>query len=259
MAKILYCGDAFVQTGFGRVAEYLLPALAKEHEVHVLLERPPTTFRLLKGRTRRQGPVAVLGQVLFQVLIAKPQHALSRGRITEIFTKNALDTTPIPLASVTAVDTVNSMPCWNAIQTLAPKVVVINGTRILSRRTLEHIPVPVLNMHVGITPRYRGVHGAYWALVQGEPEHCGVTVHLVDEGVDTGAVLYQTTITPTSRDNFSTYPSLQLAAGIPLLIRGVQEALSGKLSTVPGAPGDTRWFHPTLWQYLRHRFGRGVK
>ena len=36
MAKILYAGDAFVQTGFGRVAEYLLPALAKEHDVHVL-------------------------------------------------------------------------------------------------------------------------------------------------------------------------------------------------------------------------------
>jgi D-inositol-3-phosphate glycosyltransferase len=36
VAKILYVGDAFVQTGFGRVAEYLLPALAKEHEVHVL-------------------------------------------------------------------------------------------------------------------------------------------------------------------------------------------------------------------------------
>ena len=36
MARILYAGDAFVQTGFGRVAEYLLPALAKEHEVHVL-------------------------------------------------------------------------------------------------------------------------------------------------------------------------------------------------------------------------------
>lgn len=36
MARILYCGDASVQTGFGRVAEYLLPALAKEHELHVL-------------------------------------------------------------------------------------------------------------------------------------------------------------------------------------------------------------------------------
>lgn len=36
MAKILYCGDCGVQTGFGRVAEYLIPALAKEHEVHAL-------------------------------------------------------------------------------------------------------------------------------------------------------------------------------------------------------------------------------
>jgi D-inositol-3-phosphate glycosyltransferase len=36
MARILYCGDNGVQTGFGRVAEYLIPALAKEHEVHAL-------------------------------------------------------------------------------------------------------------------------------------------------------------------------------------------------------------------------------
>jgi len=36
MAKILYCGDAFVETGFGRVAENLLPALAEHHEVSVL-------------------------------------------------------------------------------------------------------------------------------------------------------------------------------------------------------------------------------
>ena len=36
MAKILYAGDVGVQTGFGRVAEYLIPALAKEHEVHAL-------------------------------------------------------------------------------------------------------------------------------------------------------------------------------------------------------------------------------
>jgi glycosyltransferase involved in cell wall biosynthesis len=36
MQKILYCGDAFVETGFGRVAENLLPALAKEYEVVVM-------------------------------------------------------------------------------------------------------------------------------------------------------------------------------------------------------------------------------
>jgi D-inositol-3-phosphate glycosyltransferase len=36
VAKILYCGDVGVETGFGRVAQYLIPALAREHEVHAL-------------------------------------------------------------------------------------------------------------------------------------------------------------------------------------------------------------------------------
>lgn len=36
MAKILYCGDCAVQTGFGRVAESLLPKLAEKHEIVVL-------------------------------------------------------------------------------------------------------------------------------------------------------------------------------------------------------------------------------
>jgi hypothetical protein len=36
MAKILYAGDLGVQTGFGRVGEYLVPALSKHHEVHAL-------------------------------------------------------------------------------------------------------------------------------------------------------------------------------------------------------------------------------
>ena len=36
MAKILFCADVGVQTGFGRVSEYLIPVLAKHHEVHAL-------------------------------------------------------------------------------------------------------------------------------------------------------------------------------------------------------------------------------
>ena len=45
---------------------------------------------------------------------------------------------------------------------------VVNGTRILSRRMLESIDAVFLNMHVGITPKYRGVHGGYWALANGD-------------------------------------------------------------------------------------------
>lgn len=36
MAKILFCADVGVETGFGRVSEHLIPMLAKDHEVHAL-------------------------------------------------------------------------------------------------------------------------------------------------------------------------------------------------------------------------------
>jgi len=138
--------------------------------------------------------------------------------------------------------------------------VVVNGTRILSKRLLGCIDAVFINMHAGITPLFRGVHGGYWPLAQGQPEHCGVTVHLVDPGIDRGKVLGQALIQPTPEDNFTTYPLLQLAAGIPLMLRAVQGALDGAPETVPHPPGSSmQWYHPTLGSYLKTFASRGVK
>ena len=51
---------------------------------------------------------------------------------------------------------------------------MINGTRIISKATLGCVPAVFINTHVGITPTYRGVHGGYWSLVEGERARCGV-------------------------------------------------------------------------------------
>ena len=114
-------------------------------------------------------------------------------------------------------------------------------------------------MHAGITPMYRGVHGAYWALINNDSENCGVTVHLVDEGVDTGNVLYQANISVNRRDNFATYPLKQLAKGMPLLIMAVQQALSNTLSSYERSGKSVQWYHPAIWEYLYHRIFRGIK
>ena len=64
------------------------------------------------------------------------------------------------------------------------------------------------------------MHGGYWALVSGHPEACGVTVHLVDEGIDSGGILAQSVITPGPADCFVTYPLMQLGVGLPVAPRG---------------------------------------
>lgn len=139
-----------------------------------------------------------------------------------------------------------------------PGVVLVMGTRLIAQATLLAAEAPFVNYHAGITPKYRGVHGAYWARATCDAANCGVTVHVIDAGIDTGAILYQERISPGPADNFSTYPYLQLAAGLPLLARAGKDALEGDLAPLTVDLPSKLWSHPTLWGYFAAGFGRGV-
>ena len=117
------------------------------------------------------------------------------------------------------------------LTSLRPVLVVVNGTRIIATRVLESAGCPVVNLHAGITPRYRGVHGGYWALAEHHPEWVGTTVHLVDPGIDTGGVLAQSVFDVTGEDSFATYPYLHLVHGLPLLGDQVDKVMAGAPSS----------------------------
>jgi methionyl-tRNA formyltransferase len=115
-------------------------------------------------------------------------------------------------------------------------------------------------MHAGITPRYRGVHGGYWALAEQRMDLCGVTIHLVDSGIDTGSILAQATIRPTGDDDFATYPLLQLAAGLPLLLDSVERLGRGDRRTIaPPTTESALRYHPRASEYLWSRWKLGVR
>jgi len=78
---------------------------------------------------------------------------------------------------------------YHGAQASHPDVVVVNGTRIIAEKVLHSVPATFLNTHSGITPLYRGAHGGYWALVKKDRANCGVTIHVVDAGIDTGGIV----------------------------------------------------------------------
>jgi len=165
----------------------------------------------------------------------------------------------MPGEIITHVDSVNSEAFVQRIREAEPDIIVVNGTRIIAKHILEQLTCPIINVHVGITPLYRGVHGAYWALTQNDRAHCGVTVHMVDAGIDTGGILQQATIEPGHDDNFVTYPYLQFAKAVELVKKAVPEVLAGSYSIKPVPEGKSKlWYHPTIWQYLKYRL-KGVK
>lgn len=70
-------------------------------------------------------------------------------------------------------------------------VVVLAGyLRILSPRVVARYRGRILNVHPADTARHQGLHGYEWAFDQRLPA-TQITVHLVDEGLDTGRVLAQ--------------------------------------------------------------------
>jgi folate-dependent phosphoribosylglycinamide formyltransferase PurN len=235
--------------------------LRRRFEVRrVLLEEPLPRRTFLRRRVDRLGLRVVAGQLLFRLLVVPILERSSRARLAELKRSWDLDDRPLDPGDVTRVPSVNSPEVRDVLRRLAPDVVVVNGTRLVSRETLSAIPAAFLNLHAGITPRYRGVHGGYWALQQRDREHCGVTVHVVNDELDGGPILAQARIEPTPRDSFVTYPLLQLAVGLPLLTEAVEHVVSGEPRRPEPAQGPSKvWSHPTLRQYLAARRALGVR
>ena len=75
-----------------------------------------------------------------------------------------------------------------------PDLVVCAGfMRLLGRPVLERFPHRVVNTHPALLPAFPGAHAVPDALAYGV-KVTGVTVHLVDEGVDTGPVIAQAAV-----------------------------------------------------------------
>ncbi len=50
-----------------------------------------------------------------------------------------------------------------------------------------------VNIHMGLSPYYRGSSCNFWALFDGKPAHVGATIHLLSKGLDSGEMLFHVT------------------------------------------------------------------
>lgn len=239
------------------VANYLHNSLPN---LIVITEDRPSRISLVRRRARRLGWITALGQVLFVIVLMPLLRRQGRKRRREILSATGLDERPFRESY--RVSSVNSTETSGLLRALDPVLVVVNGTRIISSAVLESVDCPFINLHAGITPLYRGVHGGYWALASGRPEEIGTTIHLIDKGIDTGTVLARAYFDTTPHDSIITYPYLHLAAGLPAMESQIALAVKGE-ALLPTEEqlreGSHLFTHPTIWGYLRQWLVRGVR
>jgi folate-dependent phosphoribosylglycinamide formyltransferase PurN len=87
------------------------------------------------------------------------------------------------------VDDLNGAESVAALQRMQTEILLLGGVPIIRANVLSVPKICTLNVHMGLLPEFRGVNVAEWSVFCGAP--VGVTVHQVDPGVDTGAILYR--------------------------------------------------------------------
>lgn len=215
----------------------------------LVTEEPESKWCLVRRRARKLGWLNAVGQLATMAIVRLGKRALGT-RIQRQISRQRLEVEPPRGQKVVTVPSVNSEAFVQAIADLRPGLVFLAGCRLMAKGTLRRMPCPVINYHAGITPKYRGMNGGYWALATGEPEQFGSTVHLVDDGVDTGPVLRHVRCAPEPGDTIITYPYTLAAASRAACVSAVEDVLTGHLEAIPATGESRQWYHPPIWTYL---------
>ena len=79
-----------------------------------------------------------------------------------------------------------------------------------------------INLHASLLPNYRGAAPINWVIINGETE-TGVTTFMIDEAIDSGALLLQKEQSIEATDTFETLHQKLLVLGAPLLCETLEQ------------------------------------
>jgi methionyl-tRNA formyltransferase len=217
---------------------------------------------VLKKRLRWGNLISLANQTLLIIYRLIVESRRDKRAVKEIFSDKPTDYIEKDDIDIFEVKDVNSEAVKDYILSKAPQLAVVSGAPLLKKRIIEAAKGNIINLHPGFAPQYRGRYGAYWPIYNKEPELVGVTVHYINGGIDTGAILLQQQIDYSPDDTLKTITYKQHRTGVDLLIKCLKdyERLSSQAyhkNDCPSknylAPGLTHYLKARRWLKLREK------
>lgn len=85
---------------------------------------------------------------------------------------------------------INTSYVYETVKAFNPEAMFVFGSSIIGSKLLL-LPPPgrFINLHLGLSPYYRGSGTNFWPFVNEEPEYAGSTLLHIDTGIDTGDII----------------------------------------------------------------------
>jgi len=117
---------------------------------------------------------------------------------------------------------INSSNVLNIVREEKPDMIIAAYFDQIINKDLLKIPTfGILNIHMSMLPKYRGVKPVFWALNNNEST-TGISIHLMDEGLDTGDIIAQKEISISPEDSMDLLSIKISKIGSRLLIDSVE-------------------------------------
>lgn len=169
-------------------------------------------------------------------------HFAERARQEELyFGHDAAPVADSPNTRVLPISTatLNSAATLAFLESAGVDAVAVFGTNLIRSPLLERFGGRMINLHLGLSPYYRGTATNFYPLLYGEPEYVGATVHLIDRGIDAGPILHHARPDITADDMPHTIGCKAIQAGINKMLLALRELDEGRLRPVPQWPVAT--------------------
>jgi methionyl-tRNA formyltransferase len=131
----------------------------------------------------------------------------------------------------------SASPGLEAIARLNPEIgLSVMFGYLLKPDFLALLPKGCINLHTGYLPYNRGAYPNVWSIVDQTP--AGVTLHYIDQGVDTGDIIRQNHVQVSPADTGETLYRKLEAAGLQLLRGAWPEIREGRIQRTPQLPAS---------------------
>jgi methionyl-tRNA formyltransferase len=190
--------------------------------------------RKLRTTWRRLGTVET-SKLLLQKITMKWRPTRKEERQRDDFSQSSAE-------KVYKVDNFNEAECEQLLKQIEPDLIILGGARIIRKNIIRIPKIGILNAHPGLLPKYRGVDVIPWSIYHGDD--VGVTIHFIDEGIDTGGIVAQQVIGLQEGDTLESLMARANQLAAEMMSEVILQLMeTGQLQTMPQSKEAGRQFY----------------
>jgi len=146
------------------------------------------------------------------------------------------------------------------IQKCKPDIILLMGAGLINNEIIKSAKY-VINLHMGLSPYYKGANTNAWPIIDDNPNMFGVTVHEVSSAIDSGNIIFTNQPDLSKEDNYGTINCKCIKLGTEKVIESVKNIKNNSYSSIKQWTSGRTFLNKdwnNFFAYLYHKKKRQI-